>query len=440
MTTHIHATNTHAEGCKFAQKTPIPIHMSQLRYRFLINLFFPVLLMQCTTGIQVVQVHNVDELAQHLAAKPANVRLQLAPGRYVLQPATIVDSTCGNCEDPATPVEVTVGLLVQGNGIQLSGPDEGTAEIVTNAGYGLFFKDCQDCSITGLSITGGQRDADGNATNAAIVVKNSSVTISNCTIQDNLGDSAAVAKVVAGVMGIAGREGGYLTIVNNRILRNSWDGIALYRGAEAVILDNVIDGVDKARGSQLGGGRGVGIGVTWDAQATIRGNLVTRYWKGIGLFVDANATVTENVVEDVLTWGIYLWDAGRGEPQGRIEWNAVYQTGACGVGVACSSMVDPERGYLRYNAIVQTAQNPRYDDPDYYCTQMPLAVHAAPEEYPIRENWLSGNRRAPDDLLDMDISTAMFQEAIRPLLDRLHQRPALAGSRFLQDWTSDTSQ
>ena len=55
-----------------------------------------------------------------------------------------------------------------------------------------------------------------------------------------------------------------------------------------------------ACGKALGGGRGVGIGVTWNAKAGIRGNLVRRYWKGIGLFVDAEGTVVENIIEDIL--------------------------------------------------------------------------------------------------------------------------------------------
>ena len=80
---------------------------------------------------------------------------------------------------------------------------------------------------------------------------------------------------------------------------------------------NVIDGVDKAGGKARGGGRGVAIGVTWNASAEIRRNRVTRYWKGIGLFVDARGTVEENVVEEMLTWGIAFWDAGRGKPVGK---------------------------------------------------------------------------------------------------------------------------
>ncbi|MFQ6673210.1 MAG: right-handed parallel beta-helix repeat-containing protein, partial [Fidelibacterota bacterium] len=303
-------SGTRCGSVRFFRKSGLPAHAAIWTAM--------LLLIQVSSGLEVIQVRNVDGLMGVLKNSPSDIRIQLSPAVYTLSPVGMIDSTCGNCEDPHTPVDVTVGLLVTGKNIQIVGPAEGTAEIVTGAGYGIFFLNCYECSISGVSITGGQRDVDGNATDAAVVVKQSSVTITDCTIHDNTGDPATVSEVIVGVMGIAGRERSHVTIENNRIIRNSWDGIALYRGAEAVIRDNVIDGVDKARGSTIGGGRGVGIGVTWDARAVIEGNLVTRYWKGIGLFVDAHATVRENIVENVLTWGITLWDADRGRPHGEI--------------------------------------------------------------------------------------------------------------------------
>ncbi len=127
-----------------------------------------------------------------------------------------------------------------------------------------------------------------------------------------------------------------MSIEGNEIVRNSWDGIALYRDASAVIAGNVIDGVDKARGSRIGGGRGVAIGLTWNAFADVRGNLVKRYWKGIGVFVDAWGCVQENVIEDIVTWGIAYWDADKGKPVGFFEDNVIYGTGACGASITCA--------------------------------------------------------------------------------------------------------
>ena len=286
---------------------------------------------------------------------------QLAPGHYYLDPQAYVDSTCGNCDDPLTPVAATVGLHVSGRRISIEGKGEEPGDVVihTGAGYGLLFRGCEQCRISNVTITGGVRDPDANATDAAIVVQDSQVHIENCVIRDNLGDSTVVAQTVVGIMGISGRESAVLTIKNNRIIRNSWDGIALYRGARASISNNLIDGVDKAAGAHLGGGRGVGIGLTWNARANIQYNRVTRYWKGIGVFVDAEATIQENVIEEIVTWGVAYWDGGRGRPVLNMTRNVIFDTGACGIAITRESGGEPMAGYCRENVVFHTGQNPK---------------------------------------------------------------------------------
>ncbi len=365
----------------------------------------------------------------------AGTHLVLAPGRYELQARARVDSTCGNCEDPNTPVQATLGLRLSGAGIVIEGHgDPDSVVIHTNAGYGILFEDCDDCVIANVTVTGGARDADGNATNAGIVVRRSSVRVQGCRIRDNIGDVEIVTKNVVGIIGIAGREGAHMTLRGNRIVRNSWDGIALYRGAEATIEDNVIDGVDKARGPQIGGGRGVGIGLTWDARATVRRNRVTRYWKGIGIFVDARAEVTENVVEDIRTWGIAYWDAGKGKPVARIEGNVVCNTGACGISLTRDRPADPgdsAPGACRGNVVFLSGQNPKYDDAELYCTQRPIAVEALPLGFTVEGNALAQNRRAPTTLPDEDQPRAEFLRRALPLCQRLSALPHFADSRAL---------
>jgi hypothetical protein len=359
-------------------------------------------------------VATAEELEFLFGKQQMGIVVELKPGQYDLIPMPMLDSSCGNCENPNTYVPVTVGLYISGMQIQIFGPPDHSATIVTHSGYGLFFDDCRDCQIKDLSITGGERDADGNATDAAVVVKNSDVIIDNCIIHDNIGDSALLADKIVGIMGICGRENSHLSVFSNRVIRNSWDGIALYRGADADIQFNVIDGVDEAGGNQAGGGRGVGIGVTWNAKARIEDNLVKRYWKGIGLFVDADAIVRENVVEDLLTWGISLWDADKGKPVGIIENNVIYNTGACGASIT-STTADRDPGHFTGNVIVKTAQDPRYDSPDYYCYQCALAEHSVPEGFRIADNIFYNNRRATDDLPDHDISESDFRKAITPM-------------------------
>jgi parallel beta-helix repeat protein len=371
---------------------------------------------------------------QALFARPVDsLVVQLQPGTYRLTGTQFVDSTCGNCEDPSTPVPATVGLHLSGAYIRLVGPHDRSAIIYTNAGYGLFFDGCADGAVENVTITGGVRDTAGAATDAAIVVKNSTVVVRNNRIVGNIGDSSVVRNTVVGVMGIAGREGARMTIVGNEIIRNSWDGIALYRGAEATIEDNIVDGVDKATGAFVGGGRGVGIGVTWDGIATIRNNLVKRYWKGIGLFVDAVGTVENNIVEDIVTWGISLWDAGKGAPIGRIEGNIVYNVGACGASITRSSVAGDGGGFTR-NVIVKSGQNPRYDAPDYYCAQCALDLHAVPASFRVADNLFHNNRRAAEDLPDFDVDRAAFLKELQERLNGFSTNTFFSQSDFAREF------
>ncbi len=363
------------------------------------------------------------------------ITFHLEPGHYRLEPQAYTDTTCGNCEDPFTPAAATVGLVLSGQRIVIEGMARNPEAVVihTGAGYGLLFRDCQDCRITGVTVTGGVRDPDPNATDAAIVVQRSRLEIEECLIRDNLGDSTVVAGTVVGVMGIAGREGSEIAIHDNRIVRNSWDGIALFRGARAEIVDNIVDGVDKATGPNLGGGRGVGIGVTWDAHATIHLNLVTRYWKGIGVFVDAQADLRRNVIEDVLTWGIAYWDAGRGRPVVEMVENVVYITGACGIAITRESAGPPPPGSCRGNVLVRTGRNPKYDDPEYYCRQIPLAIHALPAGFLVADNLFYDNRTSTGGPAEDDLTLDQFRLVAMPLLKLLQGQPALRSSRCFRE-------
>ena len=356
-----------------------------------------------------LDVATSSELEEALSGPRHNATIVLAPGVYALDPESAIDSTCGNCADPDTLVPISIGLTISGRNLRIEGPRDGSAVIVTRAGYGLYFKDCINCELDRVVVTGGERDASGAATDAAIVARNSSVAITNCVVRDNIGDPERIATHTVGVMGICGREGADLTIENCEILRNSWDGIALYRDARAIISNNLIDGVDAA-GVEAGGGRGVAIAVTWNSNATIERNLLRRYWKGIGVFVDADVVVYGNVVEQMRTWGINIWDAGEGRPRALVERNVVYDCGACGIAVTRESPParDETPGRLTANIVVHTGQNPKYDSPDYYCRQCALALEAVPDGFSIRGNAFYDNREASEDLFDEDTTKEMF--------------------------------
>jgi hypothetical protein len=377
----------------------------------------------------------LTDLQSAVDAVRAGGAVRLLPGRYGLRRTAYADSTCANCQRPDTLIRASRGLLVTGRGIHLIGSGTDSTVIETGAGYGLLFERCEGCAVESLAVTGGVRDTSGSASDAAVVVKGGRVTLSGCRLADNLGDSATVARTVVGIAGVAARDGAVVNIEANRIERNSWDGVALYRGARARIVANWIDGVDRAVGGRHGGGRGVGIGCTWDARAEIRGNAVRRYWKGIGAFVDAQVTAEENVIENIVTWGLALWDAGSGRPSARFHGNAVYRTGACGVLVSRGDASPPEPGSIAGNALVETGANPRYDSGEVYCTQTALALDHAPAGLRTADNLHYRNREPGDRPGAADVGRAVFLRRVAPLVERLEAWPALRGTDFLERFT-----
>jgi len=379
-----------------------------------------------------IRISTVDQLEDLFKNPQENINVKLASGIYELRSETIIDSSCGNCVNPDTLVTATAGLIISGKNIQITGPDNKTAVLKTNSGYGLFVINCEDLIIENLTITGGIRDSSSFATDAAIVVKNSDVIIRNNKITRNYGDQKLIEQNVVGIMGICGRENSMLRIYNNLITKNSWDGIALFRDSEAVIDENIIDGVHKAGGRIAQGGRGVGIGVTWNAKATIRNNLVKRYWKGIGLFVDAEGYIENNIVEDIITWGISLWNAGDGSPRGFINNNIIYKTGAMGMSITSQTEENP--GYFVSNIIVRTAQDSTYDSPEYYGYQCALAEHLVPKEFGIENNLFFDNRRSELRLPDYDTTLENFENCLKAKKEWINKITILEQSDFYHDF------
>ena len=361
----------------------------------------------------------------------APVEIRLASGIYNFKPASFVEATCGNCQDPDTEVLASVGMVVSGRGIRLVGASPDSVVFVTNAGYGLLFEDCQDCGLSGVTITGGVRDGDPQATDGAVVVRRSSVELQNCVIRDNIGNDSVINEVVVGIAGVVGREGSEIDIYGCRIERNSWDGIALYRGASANISDKLIDGVDNAGGA-AGGGRGVGIGVTWNATANIERNLVRRYWKGIGIFVNAHGLIADNVVEDMLTWGIAFWGADSTGGSAVIRDNVIFHTGACGVILDRPSGGYDPVGSLTDNLFVQTGQNERYDSGEPYCTQRPIARDGVPDGFVVSNNLFHDNRQPGEGPRETDVSREQMGLTWDQIIDRLRKDVVLSESRALE--------
>ncbi|MDK9701289.1 MAG: right-handed parallel beta-helix repeat-containing protein, partial [bacterium] len=221
----------------------------------------------------VWMVKPSDDLQTVIDHAVSNDTLQLGNGTWKANPVLYNDPFCGNCLDSSIGASATIGFIVQKN-LTLQGTSSDSTILETNAGYGIFIAPQKPkeqnlkVHLSNLRVTGGIRDIDGNETDAEIVIRNSEVTIRNCTIS---GNTHRADSVIVGIAGIAGREGAILKVEDCIIRNNGWDGIALYRGTRARIVDVTIEK-----------GRGAGIGITWDAQAEIIRTTVSDYWKGIG--------------------------------------------------------------------------------------------------------------------------------------------------------------
>jgi len=239
--------------------------------------------------------------------------LFLGAKTFEATPKAFTDPLCGNCQDSRTAVEASYGFIVKNKALVIIGRGRNQTRLVTNGGYGVYFENSHGSVIKNLTVTGGKRDPDGNATDAGIVVRNSKVLIERVDIRDN---DHRVDSVVVGIGGIFGREGAEITAVECDIVNNGWDGVALYRGAYAMITDCLIKE-----------GRGAGIGVTWDATCVAYRNEVTGYWKGIGSFGTSIVIARNNLVHENLGWGIIA----TGQSTLDADNNVVYHNGNCGV-------------------------------------------------------------------------------------------------------------
>ena len=277
---------------------------------------FPFLVLLIAAGSVFGAVHHVTRDLQHaFEIAHSGDTLYVAAGQYEAQPQEFIEETCGNCQEHRTTVKATRGFLISGKQLRVVGDKDGGSVLITHAGYGLLVLDSRGTVIENLTITGGQRDADGSATDAAIVVKHGTVKLHNCTLRDN---TEFFDSTIVGIGGVMIRENSEVWLTRCRIINNSWDGIALYRGATAMITDCVVDS-----------GRGAGIGVTWDGVATCLRNEISHYWKGLGSFGTATVVARNNLVRDNLGWGIIT----SGESSMIAENNTVVRNGNCGIAI-----------------------------------------------------------------------------------------------------------
>ena len=318
----------------------------------------------------------LHDLEAALAVARNGDTIIVGPGTWDAVPEPFVEGLCGNCEEHGTSVEATTGFAVLGKAVRIIGAGAGRTVLRTNAGYGLYFEDSDGSHVEGLTITGGVRDPDGAATDAGIVARRSRVVIARVEIADN---TDRADDVVVGIGGVMGREGAVLEIVGSEIRNNGWDGVALYRGATALIIDNSISE-----------GRGAGIGVTWDAAAVVYRNEISGYWKGIGSFGSSRAVVRNNIVRDNLGWGVVATGTSTMEAAN----NVIVRNGNCGFAL----WSDEASGLFTNNVVAWNGWRE-----EWVCPRVGVWMNGNPARMPVEFNdvW----RNVEDDYRDMEDPT-----------------------------------
>jgi hypothetical protein len=352
----------------------------------------------------------------------------LDAGTYDLSRVVETDTSCATClgdEVKSVQPVFTRGLRVSGKGIIVRGAGAERTLLSTGAGVGVLFDGCDDCTLEGVTVTGGERDTDRRALDAAVVVRNGHVTLKQCVLKDNLGKDDVVLRTVVGICGVAVREGGVARIEGCRIERNSWDGIAVLRGASAVIEGNLVDGVDRAPMQSVGGGRTTGVDVAWDGEATLHGNLIRRSDTGVSMSGDAKVVMSENVVEDVGSFAVGVRSGDVGRPSVDIEANAFFRVAGCGIVVRAPAPLGGDVLRIVDNAFALTGVS------GVAGACMPTAIDA-PSQATISGNAFHANKEIGGTPGRNDVDTESWNRAVTPLLVRLHAWPVLADSQFVQ--------
>lgn len=353
--------------------------------------------------------HITSDLQSAINQAASGDTIVLAAGTYEASPAEFVDTLCGNCAEHKTRHHASYGFRIAGKNLRIVGSGDETV-LVTKAGYGVFFDNCLEGGISNLAITGGIRDTSGMATDAGIVVRNGRITVSDCLIRDN---TEYPDSIIVGIGGVMGREGSELIVTSNRIINNTWDGVALYRGATAYIADNIIHK-----------GRGAGVGITWDATATVIRNQVSNFWKGIGSFGSTRVLSYNNVVYNLLGWGIIA----TGTSYMDCANNIIYQNGNCGFGLWGMDV----HGRFTNNVIVKNGWREQW-----VCGRAGFQNYGHPNQFAISHNvqWdnVEGDWRDMPDYTDIDSNLH-----IDPLWDTLTFRP-MDGSPLIDNGNPELS-
>jgi len=260
-----------------------------------------------------------DDLSTAVTVLPDAGTVTVYPGEYESQPFRTYDATCGNCPVDFGGFEaggwISTALLVSGKSITIRGQSPEETIIRTNSSYGILFNQSKGSVVEGVTITAGVKSKDKRRTDAAVLVRNSEVTLRNVHIVDNDGLEELKRRngdaYVDGIAGVAVREGGKLQIEDSVIRNNSSHGIILYRSdptidddqATATVLRTLI--ADGAHPTSK-----AGIRATGDSILSVQLSQIHNHRYGIEFFDLSTGTVTNSSISRIKHNGLTRASAG----------------------------------------------------------------------------------------------------------------------------------
>lgn len=258
------------------------------------------------------------------------------PGEYDAKPFRTYDATCGSCPVDFGGFEaggwISTAFLVSGKSITIRGQSPTETILRTNASYGFLFSQSEDSVIEGVSISSGVKSKDKRRTDAAILIRNSKVTLRNVHIVDNDGLEELKKRngdaYIEGIAGVAVREGGELIMEDSVVRNNSSHGIVLYRSdptldddqAKATVTRSLI--ADGAHPTEK-----AGIRATGDSILNVQLSQIHNHKQGIEFYDLSTGSVTNSSVSRIKHNGLTRATAGAVE----ISNNVFFDVGERGV-------------------------------------------------------------------------------------------------------------
>lgn len=307
----------------------------------------------------VIEVSTAAQLKDALAEPLHDVTINVAPGRYVL-----AEGADGSVEGEA--------LAVSGRNVRIVGSENGDVVLTTTSRTVVFFIDCAECELDGVEVAGGVR------------TRSSSVSISNCGIEEGLRTATSSVSVSNCRIQVMGTYSANVLAEYNEFTR----GVFLNGGERVILRRNLIEAGDFAEPGILVGGT---------TSVVAERNIIRGFMTGIQLVENASLEASANIIEQIQGVGILGTENGLGRVA--LRENVIYRCGGSGI----TLRADGDQNATR-NLVVETGLT----EPK----ESAILAMGARADAAVRKNTLFDNTVLNHEF-DRDVSREAFWRARR---------------------------